>query len=149
MIYGIGSMYGSTDEKLPQFLDQNVACVGWPRDEAPALHQLLAQISVGDIIYIKSHPPRHGLFVKAVGIVDSPEIFRVPNGLGDGRSVQWIWNAPIGSPYSFGQVNDRYNNFRTGTLYQELGPTVQSLIVHTVVNGEPPEQDSNRCSSGL
>ena len=124
MIYGIGSMYGSTDEKLPEFVSRKVACIGWPKTEASSLHQLLTQIGVGDIIFVKSYPPSHGLYVKAVGIVNSPELYTFPD-LGTGRGVRWVWVADENiEPVHLGRMNDRYDNFRGGSLYQELGVTL-------------------------
>lgn len=136
MIYAIGSVYGSTDEMLPQFLARKVVCIGWPKTEAAALHQMLGQIAVGDIIFVKSHPPSHGLYIKAVGIVDSPEVYSFPD-LGSGRSVQWLWGQnPETRPLPLGRQNDRYDNFRGGSLYQEFGPAVQAAIIDLVVNGD-------------
>lgn len=133
MIYGIGSVFDSTEEKLPQFVTSNVACVGWDRNDAPGLHQLLGKIGVGDIIFVKAYPPSSGLYIKAVGIVNSPDIFNVPN-LGYGRSVSWIWSALDGrEPIHLGPVNDRYDNMRRGTLYEELGPVVQQRVLDVVL----------------
>lgn len=132
MIYGFGSMYGSTEEKLPDFLSRKLACIGWPKEEAGALHQMLAQIAVGDIVFVKAHPPAHGLYIKAVGVVDSAEIY-TSRDLGAGRSVQWVWHCN-GQPLQLGRQNDRYDNFRGGTLYQELGPDVQAAVIDLLVN---------------
>jgi len=133
MIYGIGSVYGSTDEKLGQFVSSNIACIGWERDEAPALHQLLNRIAVGDLIYIKSFPASRGLYIKAVGVVTSPEIFNIP-GLGYGRAVKWVWSATNGNDaIHLGRIDDRYDNMRLGTLYEELGPLVQQRVVDVLL----------------
>ncbi len=134
MFYGIGSMYGSTDDKLPEFLSRNLACIGWPRDEAPAIHQLLGQIAVGDIVFVKSFPPQHGLYIKAVGIVDSSEVY-TSRDLGSGRSVQWVWVHNV-DPAHLGRLNDHYDQFRAGSLYQELGPQVQAAVIDLLVNGD-------------
>src|SRR5256885_9186574 len=120
-----GPWYGSTDEMLPQFLSRKVACIGWPKTEASALHQMLAQIGGGDIVFMKAHPPSHGLYIKAVGIVDSPEIYSFPD-----LGVQWVWTfRESDGPVHLGRQNDRYDNFRGGTLYQELGPAVQAAVI--------------------
>ena len=129
MIYGIGSVYNSTEEQLSHFVSSGVACIGWPREEAPALHQLLSRIAVGDLVFVKSYPPSSGLYVKAVGVVTSAELFNVP-GLGFGRSVSWVWSALDGrEPVHLGRIKDRYDNMRHGTLYEELGPIVQQRVL--------------------
>jgi hypothetical protein len=134
MIYAIGSVFGSSEEKLSDFISQNVACIGWPRDEAPALHQILQKMVVGDIIFVKAFPPSSGLHVKAVGIITSSEIFNVPN-LGYGRAVQWVWSATEGRVhFTIGRLNDRYDNMRNGTLYEEFGPEVQTRIIDILLN---------------
>src|SRR5207245_703490 len=136
MIYGIGSVYGSTDEMLPQFVSRKVACIGWPETEAAGLHQMLGHIGVGDIVFIKAHPPSHGLYIKAVGVVDSPEVYRFPD-LGSGRSVRWVWSATDGvKPAHLGRLNDRYDNLRGGTIYPEFGPTVQEAVISILVTKE-------------
>src|SRR5690242_16823235 len=68
-IYGIGAFYDGTTDVSPEFLAQGVACVGWSREDAPVFHRLLGHIKVGDIVYIKAHPPGRALIVKGVGIV--------------------------------------------------------------------------------
>jgi hypothetical protein len=86
MIYGIGTMYDSADEKLPEFVSNEAICLGWSSDESPAIHQLFGQIGVGDIVFAKSFPPSHGLFIKGVCIVTSAKIFEFPR-LGVGRPI--------------------------------------------------------------
>ena|SRR3989442_971813 len=129
MIYGIGSVYGSKHEKLSQFVSSSVACIGWERDQAPALHQLLNRIAVGDIVFVKSFTASGGLYIKAVGVVTSPEILILPD-LRYGRSVSWVWSAlDVKDAIHLGRIEDRYDNMRFGTLYEELGPVVQQRVV--------------------
>jgi hypothetical protein len=66
-IYAFGASFGGRNDVSSEFIERGVACVGWPRSEAPALHTILKHIKTADIIYIKSHPPSIGLIVKAVG----------------------------------------------------------------------------------
>jgi hypothetical protein len=132
MIYGIGSMYGATHDVLPDFLSRGVACVGWEKADAPAHYQMLGQIAVGDIIFVKSFPPAQGLYIKAVGIVDKPDIYTFPD-LVAGRSVQWVWNFKD-QALRLGRLDDHYDQFRAGTLYQELGPRVQAAVIDLLIN---------------
>jgi hypothetical protein len=71
-IYGIGATYES--DVSPKFIKKGLACVGWEEEVAQPLHGMLKRIKIGDIVYIKSHPPSIGLIVKAVGIVISDEL---------------------------------------------------------------------------
>lgn len=135
MIYGIGTTYGATDEKFPEFVAAGTICIGWEEAEAPAIHQLFAHIAVGDIVFAKSFPPRQGLFIKGVGIVTSPELYRFPNIEGVGRAVRWVWTALEGRQMeSMGRLNDHYDYFRGGTLFQEFGPRVQEKVINILLN---------------
>lgn len=133
MIYGIGSMYDSTEEQLDNFVSRKMICVGWEKSEAPGLHQLFAQIGVGDIVFVKSHPPSQGLYIKAVGIIDSADVYPLPDKT-TGRSIIWSWVGK--KPHRLGRINDRYDHFRGGTLYQELGPRVQSAVIDLLLHGD-------------
>jgi hypothetical protein len=90
-IYGIGAYYTDTDVSA-EFVNGRVACVGWPREDAPAIHRLLEHIKTGDIIYIKAHPPGRSLTVKAVGIVEREPVEDF-TGLGRGLHVRWLWSG--------------------------------------------------------
>ncbi len=134
-MYGIGSVYDSTDEKLEEFVRSGVACIGWPEQEAPGLHQQLAHIGVGDIMFVKAFPPAQGLYIKAVGIVSNAKVLELPRNLGFGREVKWVWSATNGKdPLKLGRIEDRYDFMRTGTMYLELGPLVQEKIIDILVN---------------
>jgi hypothetical protein len=142
MIYGIGTTYSSSDEKLPEFVANEAVCLGWTPEQSPAIHQLFGQIGVGDIVFAKSFPPSHGLFIKGVGIVTSPRLFELPR-LGVGRHVHWIWTALEGrQPVRLGRLDDHYDYFRGGTLYQELGPRVQEAVLEIVLHGAPTTTDA-------
>jgi hypothetical protein len=141
MIYGIGTTYDSSNEKLPEFVASEVVCVGWTAAASPAIHQLFGQIGVGDIVFAKSFPPSHGLFIKGVGVVTSAKLFDLPK-LGVARHVHWIWSALEGrEPVRLGRIDDHYDYFRGGTLYQELGPRVQDAVLAILFNGSPITAD--------
>jgi len=61
-VYGFGAKYGNQD-MLDEFLRLGVACVGWPEqaapplEAAPPLHDILRDISKGDLVYVKSYAP--------------------------------------------------------------------------------------------
>jgi hypothetical protein len=68
-IFGVGAYYDNKRDVTEDFIQQGIACVGWPEEDAPALYSLLRRVQTGDVIYIKAHPPGRELIVKAVGIV--------------------------------------------------------------------------------
>lgn len=130
-IYGIGAYYYDEDVS-GEFLSKGVACVGWDYSDAPSLHRILKQITVGDLIYIKSHPPDTGLRIKAVGIVVDAEVKKVKN-LGMGVKVKWIWQ---GDEF-IGKIDDKYN-VRNITLYEEFNPDVQKKVIQLILKRMKP-----------
>lgn len=65
-IFGTGATY---DRDVSNEFITDVSCVGWDATEAPALHEILRFLKLGDIIYIKSAPIGQGIRVKGIGIV--------------------------------------------------------------------------------
>lgn len=122
-IFGIGAMYGGTEDVSPKFIKKKLACVGWDEDVAQPLHTILKHLKVGDIVYIKSHPPSIGLIVKAVGIVTSDELKDDPD-LGVGVPVNWLWTGED----RLGQFDDKYP-VRNITLYEEFNRKIQKRIL--------------------
>jgi len=128
-VYAIGSMYGSQNEKLPVFIEKNQAFVGYAEHDAPGLHVILKQVSASDIVIVKSFSPKAGLYIKAVGIVRYQGVFPHPE-MGSGISVDWRWHT-LGDnePIKMGKLNDRMDNMRSGTIYQEYNPRVISTAL--------------------
>lgn len=127
-IYGIGSMYGRSIERKNEFLASHCACIGWKKEEAPALHQMLRKIKVGDFIYIKSFAViKKELRVKAVGIVISDE--REKDNLGEGVTVKWLWDCRD-TPAVIDITDEVYkNNVFNNTLYEEYNSSIQERIL--------------------
>ena len=124
-IFGIGAYYEGTTDMTEEFVQNGRACIGWGEDYAPTLHQMMRQVRVGDLIYIKSFTPRAGLTIKAVGIVISTEIEGPEIELGEiCIEVDWAWQGY----HPVGRVNDKYN-VRSITLYEEFNPEIQNLII--------------------
>ena len=67
-IFGIGATYEGYDVSK-QFIVDSIACVGWSISDAPAIHEILRCLKVGDNMYIKTSPIGQGIRIKAVGIV--------------------------------------------------------------------------------
>jgi hypothetical protein len=127
-IYGIGAHYGKTHDVSGDFIKKKLAGVGWPAVESPELHQFIASLAVGDIIYIKSFSPTSKfIFVLAVGFVRDDEILDAKSTHGliqAGRNVVW----KITERFSIPKPKER-NNVRLNTLYQEFHPKVQAEII--------------------
>lgn len=92
MFYGIGAAFSSgTEDHASTFISKGFACIGWNSEDAPAFHEMLRQINIGDIIFLKSFSPKAGLYIKAIGLVTSSKILQ-PNetdNLGYAREVAW------------------------------------------------------------
>lgn len=124
-IFGIGATYDNEDVSQ-DFINNNVACVGWSIDDAPALHEILRCLKVGDIVYIKTAPIGQGIRVKAVGIVTDNTLQQIED-LGTGVSVRWIWNGYE----NIGVIDDKYN-VRNNTLYEEFNKEVQTFVLNLI-----------------
>ncbi|MCJ7613903.1 hypothetical protein MUO71_03955, partial [Candidatus Bathyarchaeota archaeon] len=106
-----------------EFLSNSIACVGWDSTDAPAMHNMMAHIKVGDIIYLKSHPFDRGLIIKAVGIVTDDKV--MSTDFGDACvKVNWIWTGKE----EFGKIKDKYN-VRNNTLFEEYNPAIQRKVI--------------------
>jgi hypothetical protein len=103
-VYGIGAYHGDDRDVSNTFLSEEAACVGWSREEAPALHRILKHIKIGDIIYIKVHTPQIGLKIKAVGIVTDDTVSKYSCGYG--VKVKWIWTGEV----KLGKLEDKCTN---------------------------------------
>lgn len=69
-VYGMGSMFSSTDEQLDNFINEGFVCIGWKQNQKPELYTILSNIKVGDIIYVKALPfNSKSMKIKAVAIV--------------------------------------------------------------------------------
>lgn len=125
-IFGIGADF-SGESMVQFFLDNQIAGIGYNYEDAPAIHRLLNGIKMGDIIYIKSHPPQIGLIIKAVGIVRRPDV--LPNEHGFGIDADWVWHGP---EIRLGQIDDRYN-VRNNTLYEEFNPEICNRVIDLLI----------------
>lgn len=135
MFYAFGSNYSGSEEKMSDFVSNEVACIGWNPTEAQPLHQLMSSINPGDIIFLKSYPPQAGLYIKAIGIAyDTETTFNIPN-LGFGKKVKWLWSAENESEYiKMGHLRDKYDNMRNGSIYIECSSIVQKVIIDKIVS---------------
>ena len=127
-VYGIGAYHGDDRDVSNTFLSEEAACVGWSREEAPALHRILKHIKIGNIIYIKVHTPQIGLKIKAVGIVTDDTVSKYSCGYG--VKVKWIWTGEV----KLGKLEDKCTNFRTGTLFEEPSADVSTKVINLLMS---------------
>ena len=129
-VFGFGASYGGTEDVSRKFISLRAACVGYSPKEAPTLHTMLRYIKMGDIVYLKSHPPNIGLIVKAVGIVVGNEVkeYKKPN-LGWGIKVEWIWWGKE----ELGKIEDKYA-VRNLTLYEEHDYKIQKKVLDLLLS---------------
>jgi hypothetical protein len=128
-IYGIGASYGGNTDVSSKFRAKGLACVGWGDKDAQPLHAMLKHFKIGDIVYIKAHPPQVGLIIKAVGVVVSDEQ-KKDKELGTGVPVKWLWHGEV----RLGKFDDKYP-VRNITLYEEFSRVVQSRVVELLLWG--------------
>jgi hypothetical protein len=130
-VYGIGAMFGGTDDQTQKFIDMGVACIGWSAVDAPSIHRQMASLKMGDIIFIKSFAPSAGLHVKAAGVVTDPQFRLITQALGWGIDVRWR-TVPDGR-IDLGTLNDHADFMRRGSLYEEFNPTVINTVLDILV----------------
>jgi hypothetical protein len=126
-IYGIGASYGDIDVS-PHFIKRGLACIGWDEKKAQPLHAMLRHFKIGDIVYIKSHPPSIGLIIKAVGVVVSVDL-KMDKKLGTGIPVKWLWTGDE----RLGQLDDKYP-VRNITLYEEFSRKIQTRVLKLLLS---------------
>mgnify|MGYP004443966433 FL=1 len=67
-VWGIGAYFDK--DVSDEFIANNHAGIGWAKNDAPALYEIVKKIQRGDLIYIKSlSQTKKQLHIKAVGIV--------------------------------------------------------------------------------
>lgn len=160
-IHAFGATYDGIDISTT-FLDLGVACSGWrpssppsattwPTDgEAPFVEAALRAIKTGSIAIIKSQSPGNGLRIKGVGIVTDSRPHEITSAagyqlhrlhpdwttLGVGVKVRWTWpDVRDGSVFwRMGTVSDGGGNMRTGTVYEEFGPTVAQQVIELLLD---------------
>jgi len=134
-VYGIGSTYGGQDEMMHDFVTRGLACIGWSFEDAPAYISQLREMTPGDVVFLKSFPVSHGLYIKAVGLVcDAQKV--EDKDLGEGRHILWVWAAENKDSYvRLGRMDDKYDQMRGGTIYREFNPEVITTLMGIIRGG--------------
>lgn len=124
-IWGIGANWNKSEKD--NFINHSVAAIGYSEDEAPALHAMMSEMEIGDIIYIKSFIPKNStLKIKAVGrIIGYPyteaKIFG-NNAPKRSVPVKWVYSGDT-EKYELTPADTKYNVYSL-TLYREYSPGV-------------------------
>ncbi len=133
-VWGFGAYYigEPLPDKSQEFLDNEYVYIGWSKEQAPALHQMLRAIKVGDIIYIKKFMIKtKQLHVKAVGIVTDNDCI-ISGGLGTGIKVKWSKKYnPIAPIYITPEIyrNNVFNN----SIYEEYNEEIINKLVDAIM----------------
>lgn len=130
-VFGVGAYWDDRDDMVQAFLQQRCACIGWSREDAPTLYEILEKVRIGSIVYLKSFNPNTGLRIKAVGVVNGPTFQTSLSN--DSLRVAWVW---IGEDL-VGAINDKYTA-RTCTIYEEHNPVIQERVVGLLLSAAAP-----------
>lgn len=128
-VWGIGAYFPEREGDITkQCLKEEVAVIGFSKEEKPKYFEMLQSIEVGDLIFIKSRfMLNQPLRIKAVGVVKSSGIETIPNVYNaKGIKVRWIKDfsdAPMQIEKGREQDGD------TRTIYQEKNETVIKQII--------------------
>jgi hypothetical protein len=125
-IYGFG--YDIDGEADADFIQKKFAGIGWDKNIAPDLHQLVRSLKVGDIVFLKKASAGSDIQVQAVGIITDAVILDSTfcPYIQIGRNVQWIRNNSFTIP----KPGNGKNNVRSNTVYEEFHPDVQKYILN-------------------
>jgi len=128
--FGIGARYGS-EWMVSEFLDNEVACIGYDKEETPEIFSQFKTLKKGDIIFMKAFGPSSTqLCIMGIGIVTGNKVYHVSDELGWGINVKWVFghgdNDEIYLLDKLGQ--DKHRNVRIGTLYEEFHPQIKRQI---------------------
>lgn len=132
-VWGIGAKYnGSQTSLISHFTNNGVACVGYTKDTAPDIIQVMKSIKIGDLIFIKT---RWGntIFIKAIGIITDNKIVEVPNfenpeSTISQMKVDWLIRPNKHIPVKLEKNELNYNAFRN-TIYEEFNPKVLYKVI--------------------
>jgi len=130
-IYGIGADY---DGKYvgDEFYNSGVACIGWGLETKPYLYGIIREISIGDVVIIKSFFQRAGkqvLRIKGIGIVTDNKLTDLQN-LGQCIEVRWLkYDANFLKEIEY--ANEEFDGGvqRRTTIYKEYNPDICKAIV--------------------
>jgi len=138
-VFGAGAYYDVDVTK--DFLEEECFCIGYEKEDASALYEMLRRVKIGDVVYLKSfNMGKKGesgkIFIKAIGFVVGQGIksftFSNGNDMGYGRKVKWIKDFSNREDWFELELNseERINNVYANTLYEEYSARIiKNLII--------------------
>ena len=131
-VYGIGAYYKGRGDVSRESIDNGFCGFGYTEEEQPALYELMRQVSLGDIVYIKAKTPQmqNEIAIKAIGYVVGKELEEDQSGndLGFGKKVIWKKKYPSPLRIRLDENNCMVNTY-ANTLYREYSPKmIQSVM---------------------
>jgi hypothetical protein len=126
-IYAVGAYFGDHDVSK-DFIRRKIIGIGWSVTDAPDMHEYLKSLKVGDIVYIKSAPPRGDFTVKSIGLISSSKILidiELPNdSVAIAREVKWVSTKDFVVKRGVEKNNVKLNSF-----FEEFNPHIQKCIL--------------------
>lgn len=131
-IFGVGATFNNTEDVSKDFIDNNIAGIGWGEKYAPDLYQFIQSLKVGDIIYIKSFAPKSQMItIKAIGIIIDDKIVKKfsigEHKIGIGINIKWLNKKTFTIKNPQGKHNVVNNSF-----YEEFNPEIQKAIIDRI-----------------
>lgn len=131
-IWGMGSHFNGTDNQFDNFIKEKFVCMKWTETEVPEFYEMMKEIQLGDIIYLKSFQRgSNEMHINAIGIVI--ETFQNENthtgyeNCNNQIGVEWI-NI---NPNDRINVNDIYKQRKTA-ICKEYDKKIVNRIVELI-----------------
>lgn len=131
-IWGMGSHFNGEDNQIDNFIKDNFVCMLWKESEVPEFYEMMKEIQLGDIIYLKSFQRgSSNMHINAIGIVT--QTFSKTNthvgyeNCGNEIGVKWINK----NPKTTVEVNSIYKQRKT-TICKEYNKEVIDIIIDSI-----------------
>ena len=133
-IWGVGAKFGGWDNKLDSFINESFWCTGFTQQEKPEVYEMIKNIQIGDIVYVKSLPIKSNIMnVRAVGIVtESFKNFNSHKGFescGNEIGIKWLI-AESNQPLLKEKITDKYINERKTTIFKEYNKDIIKMVIN-------------------
>lgn len=124
-VWGFGFYFGKNRDSKEEFIEQNYVTINYSEDEAPEFIEMMREIKVGDIVYLKSCGIRNNtLHICAVGVVTSEM-----NTDNHRISVSWL----IDNINKEVAPNKKYRQ-RVASIYKEYNNEIKTIIFDLINN---------------
>ena len=133
-VWGVGAKFDGWDNKLDSFVNESFWCTGFTQQEKPEIYEMIKNIQIGDIVYVKSLPIKSNIMnVRAVGIVT--DSFKDSNShkefenCGNEIGVKWLI-AESNQPLLKEEITDKYINERKTTIFKEYNKDIIKMVIN-------------------